>query len=102
MLIWTNYVVAERGSVTDAECDKYCHCRNCQTNITHARTHTHTHTRALQHMHWRNYTRTQTNTYILTLTHKCKCARACNMHSHTTAVLVTACPPTNTQGLTMK
>lgn len=34
MLIWTNYVVAERGSVTDAECDKYCHCGNCQTNIT--------------------------------------------------------------------
>lgn len=53
-------------------------------------------------MHLHNYTRTQTNTYILTLTHKCKCARACNMHSHTTAVLVTACLPTNTQGLTMK
>lgn len=43
MLIWTNYVVAERGSVTDAECDKYCHCRNCQTNITHTHTNTHVH-----------------------------------------------------------
>ena len=35
MLIWTNYEVVERGSVTDAECDKYCHCCHCQTNITH-------------------------------------------------------------------
>lgn len=89
MLIWTNYVVAERGSVTDAECDKYCQCRNCQTNITHKHMCIIPYVFAELHRH--------TDTCMRTLTHKCKCARACNLHSHTAAVLVTACPPTNTQ-----
>ena len=66
MLIWTNYVVAERGSVTDAECDKYCHCRNCQTNITHKHTHTNT------HVHY--------DICICTITHRQK-----HSHFHTSA-----------------
>lgn len=65
MLIWTNYVVAERGSVTDAECDKYCHCRNCQTNITHARAHTDTHT----HLHYNICICTITHAHRQTLAH---------------------------------
>lgn len=83
MLIWTNYVVVERGSVTDAECDKYCLCRNCQTDITHTHTYICITTYAFAQLH--------THAYILTLT-QVQSARAFNKHSHTTAVLVTACP----------
>ena len=59
--------------------------------ISHTNTHTHKHTCALRHMHLHNYPQTKT----LTLSHKCKCARAWDVHSRTTAVLVTACPPPN-------
>ena len=73
MLIWTNYVVAERGSVTDAECDKYCHCRNCQTNITHKHTHTQTHmcitTYAFAQLP------TDKNTHTFTQVQMCACLR---------------------------
>lgn len=60
MLIWTNYVVVERGSVTDAECDKYCLCRNCQTDITHT------------HICIKTYAFAQLHTHTLTYLHKCK------------------------------
>lgn len=60
MLIWTNYVVVERGSVTDTECDKYCLCRNCQTDITHTHTYICITTYAFAQLH------------TLTYLHKCK------------------------------